>query len=194
MGKSLEEQRSRRREERSRDFYPSEKERKSNKKVKVIRKRKGVATKLRLTDPKPGPSKKEKKKRERIRKTEEEKRARIKILSVARKYQYRLKKEATEPEKMFKDILDSKGIKHRFQKILVYDNNSKFYILDFVIKKVVVELDGEHHYSGEQLKKDIQRDKFLRKKGYTVIRIRNVDLYRNWSKVRSRLKKANIHI
>ncbi len=46
------------------------------------------------------------------------------------------------------------------------------YIADFVCldKKLIIELDGSQHALPEELLKDRQRDTWLRKEGYTVVR------------------------
>jgi very-short-patch-repair endonuclease len=55
------------------------------------------------------------------------------------------------------------------------------YELDFCIvdKKIDIEIDGEQHYVDERIEKsDINRNKFLEKLGWTIIRIRWRDYQR----------------
>lgn len=46
------------------------------------------------------------------------------------------------------------------------------YILDFVCRtaKLVIEVDGAHHGEDAQRRHDEQRDQFLRRRGFTVLR------------------------
>ena len=52
------------------------------------------------------------------------------------------------------------------------------YIVDFYIAsaKVVIELDGSQHYMAEGIKKDEERDRYLQKNGYKVLRYSNADI------------------
>jgi very-short-patch-repair endonuclease len=55
------------------------------------------------------------------------------------------------------------------------------YIVDFFCPKykLVIEVDGGQHYSGELLNADRDRDKTLRSMGFTVLRFTNVDIFKN---------------
>ena len=59
------------------------------------------------------------------------------------------------------------------------------YIVDFFCAsaKLVVELDGTQHYDDKGLKKDSDRDEFLRNCGYTVKRYSNRDIHQNFEGV-----------
>ena len=50
-----------------------------------------------------------------------------------------------------------------------------FIMVDILIPqvKVVIEVDGRHHYRGQNLLNDIERDRFLTGMGFRVIRIMN---------------------
>ena len=52
------------------------------------------------------------------------------------------------------------------------------YIADFAIHsaKLVIEVDGEHHFTPEGLTKDVKRDEWLKKAGYRVIRFNTGEL------------------
>lgn len=52
-----------------------------------------------------------------------------------------------------------------------------FYIADFVIpdKMLVIELDGDCHRTEKGLQRDKHRDKFLKKYGFKILRVDNVD-------------------
>lgn len=52
------------------------------------------------------------------------------------------------------------------------------YIADFAIheKKIVIEVDGEHHFRPKQAEKDAVRDQWFAGEGYKVIRFTTGDL------------------
>ena len=52
------------------------------------------------------------------------------------------------------------------------------YIADFVClgRRLIVELDGETHDEGEQKRRDVERDAYLRQQGFRVLRFRNRDV------------------
>lgn len=54
----------------------------------------------------------------------------------------------------------------------------KFYIVDFFIpsKRLIIELDGEYHYTKEQQIKDLERTKDLETLGYRILRFDNYDI------------------
>lgn len=117
-----------------------------------------------------------------------------------RDYKTKLKsnKRVTFSELLAKSLLIEQGVDHKFQMIV------GFYIVDFFItnKCLVVEIDGSSHNDKEWY--DAQRDHFLKKCGYKVLRIKNeeaasiiekISLYEdidNWEiKFKSGLGKAN---
>lgn len=53
------------------------------------------------------------------------------------------------------------------------------YIVDFYCAKakLIIELDGSHHYEPEYQEKDRQRDDELRSLGFTVMRFSNDEIY-----------------
>ena len=55
------------------------------------------------------------------------------------------------------------------------------YIVDFYCPaaKIIVEVDGGHHYSGENIKKDELRDTYLSGLGFTVLRFSDRDIFKN---------------
>ena len=55
------------------------------------------------------------------------------------------------------------------------------YIVDFVshAAKIVIELDGGQHYNNSHEARDARRDKFLRSKGFRVLRFSNLDVMTN---------------
>jgi len=83
---------------------------------------------------------------------------------------YKLNHSSKEsyPEKYFTDVFNKEGISvTRYHRIGLYE-------LDFCIidSKIDIEIDGSQHIYDLKIKKsDIRRDKFLRKNGWTIIRI-----------------------
>ena len=59
------------------------------------------------------------------------------------------------------------------------------YIVDFYCHKVclVIELDGGGHYESEQIKRDEQREEYLRNLGLKIIRFSNKDINDNFNGV-----------
>ena len=55
------------------------------------------------------------------------------------------------------------------------------YIVDFYCPaaKLVIEVDGGQHYSGQQKERDIERDKYLNDQGLKVIRYSDLDVLTN---------------
>jgi len=52
------------------------------------------------------------------------------------------------------------------------------YVVDFVIQtqKLVIEVDGEHHFLPEGIRRDAKRDAWLKTEGYRIIRINTGEL------------------
>ena len=59
------------------------------------------------------------------------------------------------------------------------------YIVDFycAAAKLVIELDGEQHYTSSGKAADSQRDAYLRSLGLTVVRYSNLDIQQNFEGV-----------
>ena len=55
------------------------------------------------------------------------------------------------------------------------------YIIDFACmdKKLLIEIDGGHHNTDETIKKDLDRTRWLKSKGYLVLRFWNNDIMEN---------------
>ena len=82
-----------------------------------------------------------------------------------------MRKEPTEAEKVLWINLKTKALNFKFrQQHLIED-----FIVDFVCleKKLIIEVDGEYHFTNEQIKHDDERTFVLNKKGYKVIRFKN---------------------
>jgi very-short-patch-repair endonuclease len=56
--------------------------------------------------------------------------------------------------------------------------------------KLVVEVDGEHHFGEEGIQHDRIRDQFLREQGYEVIRIPGFEVSKNPLAVRESIETA----
>ena len=59
------------------------------------------------------------------------------------------------------------------------------YIVDFYCAqaKLAIELDGSQHYEPKNLEKDAVRTRYLEQYGIKVIRISNLDIYKNFEGV-----------
>jgi very-short-patch-repair endonuclease len=97
---------------------------------------------------------------------------------------YELKVNKTDPEAdlwygFLSDFRDRWGIRYTRQKILGK------YIVDFYCPKakLIVELDGSHHYTPTQKKYDEERTAWLESQGYKVIRYSNLQLEENFEGV-----------
>jgi very-short-patch-repair endonuclease len=55
------------------------------------------------------------------------------------------------------------------------------YIVDYYCPKgkLIVEIDGGQHYEGEGMKKDQERDRYLQKLGFAVLRFSDIDVLKN---------------
>ena len=96
---------------------------------------------------------------------------------VSERFRKQLVSRATRSELTFKKFLDNQMVAYQFQKIVYVsiDCEQKFYIADFFFKRynLIVELDGEYHYTEEQKKLDDIRTMHLRRAGYFVLRFDN---------------------
>ena len=65
------------------------------------------------------------------------------------------------------------------------------YIVDFAClsKKLVVEVDGEHHHASEQLALDNMRTAFLNRMGYNVVRFANEQVINNTNDVVTQIEE-----
>ena len=99
-------------------------------------------------------------------------RARIKTEPIAKQHSLELREKATKAELGLKSYLVKSGIIFTFQKVII--KGGKFYIVDFWINDVVIEVDGSGHYTKEGSKKDKKRSEWLKKQGIKhVIRFSN---------------------
>ena len=88
-----------------------------------------------------------------------------------------MKINPTKSEKRFAELLEINNIKFKQQYVI---GN---YIVDFLIEKTVIELDGSSHIGREVY--DEVRDSNIRAAGYRVIRVLNSEIERfNFNKLR----------
>ncbi|MFN8673477.1 MAG: endonuclease domain-containing protein [Candidatus Sericytochromatia bacterium] len=89
----------------------------------------------------------------------------------------KLRNNMTEPEKKLWEILRNKqmGVKFRRQ------HGIGHYIADFYCTdlKMVIEVDGESHFSEEGIEYDKIRDDFMSSLGIITIRVKNNDIMKN---------------
>ena len=91
-----------------------------------------------------------------------------------------LRKNMTKEEKhLWYDYLKEYPIRFIRQKTIGK------YIVDFYCAKakIVIELDGSHHYEDNEIEKDTLRTEFLEQYGLKVIRISNFDINKNFEGV-----------
>ena len=93
----------------------------------------------------------------------------------------------TEAELVLWKVLKDKklsGRKFRRQHSIGY------YIADFYCssEKLIIELDGQHHYTKEGLEKDIERDLHLGLMDKMVLRFENKDVLNNLTEVLKQIK------
>lgn len=79
-----------------------------------------------------------------------------------------LRAKPTRYEQIFCDKLDAAGIDYYFQTVI------GDYIVDFLIRKVIIEIDGAVH-NGREIY-DSQRTVYLKRQGYKVIRLLNNEI------------------
>lgn len=66
----------------------------------------------------------------------------------------------------------------------IWENNMTIINVDFKLGNNIIEFDGEYwHSRPEQIKKDKERDEYLIKKGYNLLRVKERDYYKDKEKV-----------
>jgi very-short-patch-repair endonuclease len=105
-------------------------------------------------------------------------------LKETRKY---LRNNLTEAECVLWSVLKGKkldGRKFRRQHSIGY------FIADFYCpsEKLIIELDGKHHFSPEGIEKDRERDEHLKELGIKVLRLENKEVLNNLSEVLKSIK------
>ncbi|MBG6060924.1 ATP-dependent exoDNAse (exonuclease V) beta subunit/very-short-patch-repair endonuclease [Flavobacterium sp. CG_9.1] len=98
------------------------------------------------------------------------------------------RKEPTHAEKVLWMELKSKSLEdYKFSQQHLIDD----FIVDFVClsKKLIVEVDGDYHFSDEQIDLDENRTRTLKILGYKVIRFTNEQVIKSISEVLKEIKK-----
>ena len=90
----------------------------------------------------------------------------------------KLRREQTAPERRFWAIL------HPWRKVgLHWRRQAPIgpYVVDFVCKrsKLIVEIDGDTHYSDDGIAHDARRTAFLESRRFRVLRFTNLDVMKN---------------
>jgi very-short-patch-repair endonuclease len=100
-----------------------------------------------------------------------------------------LRKNMTEAELILWEVLKDKKIHGRkFRRQHSIGN----YIVDFYCpsEKLIIELDGHHHYTSAGIKKDSERDSHLTLMNIRVLRFENKEVLNNLTHV---IKKIKTH-
>lgn len=81
------------------------------------------------------------------------------------------RKSQTEAESVFWQYAKGRGLGEKCRRQYIIGE----YIVDFFFRKsmLIVELDGGYHFTGEQQQKDKERQDWLEKNGYTIMRFTN---------------------
>ncbi|OWK73817.1 hypothetical protein CBW16_08365 [Flavobacteriaceae bacterium JJC] len=98
-----------------------------------------------------------------------------------------LRSTATSSEKLLWDYLRNKrlgGLKFRRQ------HPVSLYIADFYCHelRLIIELDGDYHFSAEQQQKDIERTEILNSNGLHVVRFTNEEVQNDLNRVLQSIK------
>jgi len=100
-----------------------------------------------------------------------------------------LRKRQTDAERVLWNKLRNKqmeGVKFRRQQPI------GSYIVDFVSleRKLIIEIDGGQHNERKVREKDQEREKWLKEKGYQILRFWNNDVLTNIEGVLERIKET----
>ncbi|HRA73250.1 MAG TPA: endonuclease domain-containing protein, partial [Flavobacterium sp.] len=97
-----------------------------------------------------------------------------------------MRKSPTNAEKVLWSEIKSKSMGNKFrQQHLIGD-----FIVDFVClsRKLIIEVDGDYHFTDEQIQLDNERTIALNQLGYKVIRFTNNDILKNIHSVLSAIQ------
>ena len=90
----------------------------------------------------------------------------------------------TYHEGAFKKMLEEKQINFQTQYII------GMYIVDFIVGNTVIELDGDSHDTERNQAWDVNRDCYLKSRGFKIIRIQNKDINNfNFTKLKEKTQK-----
>jgi very-short-patch-repair endonuclease len=71
--------------------------------------------------------------------------------------------------------------------LAVHERFAKFYC---PAEKLIIELDGQHHYTPDGISRDTERDKHLEMMNIKVLRFENKEVFNNLTQV---LQKIKVH-
>ena len=98
-----------------------------------------------------------------------------------------LRKNMTGAELVLWEVLKDKNLSRRkFRR----QHSIGFYIADFYCpsEKLIIELDGQHHYTPDGITKDIDRDKHIEMMNIKVLRFENKEVLTNLTEVLKTIK------
>jgi very-short-patch-repair endonuclease len=101
-------------------------------------------------------------------------------------YSRTLRKNMTDAERLLWSRIRRKQLKdYQFYRQKIIGN----YIVDFYCPKtrLIIELDGGQHYEEEGMKRDKDRDAYLKNVGLKVLRISDRDVFKNLNGVLERI-------
>lgn len=92
-------------------------------------------------------------------------------------YRRQLRKNPTEPEKRFWSWVRAKQLGTKFRR----QQGIGKYIVDFYCAEsgLIIEIDGDSHYTEDAKKHDNERTIFLQSKGFQVVRFTNLEVMQN---------------
>jgi len=93
------------------------------------------------------------------------------------RFRSKLRKNLTEPEKLFWSKVRSNSIGYKFRR----QHSIGLYIVDFYCPplRLIIEIDGDSHAEDNTLKKDIERTAYLKKLNFYIKRYNNRDIINN---------------
>ena len=97
------------------------------------------------------------------------------------------RKDPTVAEKILWSELKNQALGTKFRQQHLIDN----YIVDFVCltKRLIIEVDGDYHFTPEQILSDQERTSILNELGYKVIRFTNEEVIISITKVLEKIRK-----
>lgn len=104
-----------------------------------------------------------------------------------KKVRQNLRKLSTEAEKKLWQYLKNKSLGEKFYRQFGIEH----FIVDFCCwqKKLVIEIDGNIHNDSEIIKQDKQRQEFLEKLGFKILRFKNEEVLQNTHSVLDEIKR-----
>ncbi|MCQ2311162.1 MAG: endonuclease domain-containing protein [Paludibacteraceae bacterium] len=108
------------------------------------------------------------------------------IYTLLKEDAHRMKQFPTEAEKCMWELLRKRKLGVLFRRQYIINQ----YIVDFVCfaKKLIIEVDGDYHYTEVQKIEDAQRTQQLENLGFTVIRFDNREVMVDSAEVERKIK------